>query len=158
MTEAEEAVVALMVEIVALIAAQSAIRHRVRGDGGEERAEDGGRRRPLPTRAPTRTSPRRLNSPKVQTRKRRRNAAGDPRNVTVTLPPGLIGNPTATEKCSQAAMLELKWLANCKPEAQIGIATIVSYNGSSSGFPTTVPLYNLEPPTGVAAASSPSTY
>jgi hypothetical protein len=75
--------------------------------------------------------------------------AGDPRDVDVTLPPGLIGNPTATEKCTQAAMLVLKWFADCAPESQVGLATIVTYNGGF-GFPTTVPIYNLEPPTGVA--------
>jgi hypothetical protein len=75
--------------------------------------------------------------------------AGDPKDVDVTLPAGLIGNPTATPKCTQAAMLELKWFANCKPETQVGLATIVTYNGGF-GFPTTVPIYNLEPPTGVA--------
>ncbi len=69
---------------------------------------------------------------------------GDPKDVVVTLPPGLVGNPTATPKCTQADMLVLKWYANCDPETQVGVATV------NVGYQQTVPVYNLVPPKGVA--------
>ena len=74
---------------------------------------------------------------------------GDPRNIDVSLPPGLVGNPLATPKCTQAGMTELKWFANCEPEAQVGLANVEIYDGFG-GQSYLVPVYNLVPPTGTA--------
>lgn len=149
MTKTKQLTIALLVGIIGLLAAQSAaaapfavtaVKGGLRTAGGGAALHDAGAHPDFITT---------LEFAKYEPESGGEMPAGDPRNVTVTLPPGLIGNPTATEKCSQAAMLELKWFANCKPETQVGLATIVTYNGGF-GFPTTVPIYNLEPPTGVA--------
>ncbi|HVX31813.1 MAG TPA: hypothetical protein VHA80_01630, partial [Solirubrobacterales bacterium] len=74
---------------------------------------------------------------------------GNPKDVEVMLPPGLVGNPTATGKCTQGEIYELKFTANCEPDTQVGVATVTSYIG---GFPSPnrLPVYNMVPPKGVA--------
>jgi hypothetical protein len=85
----------------------------------------------------------------VDTETGRTKPTGDPKDIDVALPPGLVGNPLATPKCTQAAISELKWYANCEPEKQVGLARVDIYNGFGSE-PYLVPVYNLEPPPGVA--------
>jgi hypothetical protein len=67
----------------------------------------------------------------------------NPRTVQVSLPPGLIGNPTATPKCEP---FEIK-PQDCAADTQVAYAMVDSARG------TTVqgPVFNLVPPTGVAA-------
>ncbi|MBS1678331.1 MAG: hypothetical protein JST08_13210 [Actinobacteria bacterium] len=74
---------------------------------------------------------------------------GNPKDIEVTLPPGLIGNPTAVPTCTQGDISVLNFVADCSPSTQVGIASITNY--VAGGTETKVPVYNLEPPLGVAA-------
>jgi hypothetical protein len=65
------------------------------------------------------------------------------RSAEVQLPPGLIGNPTAAPKCAPSLMKPNE----CPAAAQVGLATVSSARGTSEFGP----VYNLAPPTGVAA-------
>ncbi len=69
------------------------------------------------------------------------------KDVIVHVPPGLVGNPTATPLRCTAAQLTTSIpgtvIPECPPESQIGI---VQLNGSDI-----VPLYNIEPPLGSPA-------
>src|SRR5262249_12287865 len=71
----------------------------------------------------------------------------DPRDVLVEMPPGVIGDPHATPKCT----VEDFAVEHCPPETQIGAATI-SINAEppgTSGFGV-IAIYNLEPHPGEA--------
>jgi hypothetical protein len=74
---------------------------------------------------------------------------GNPKNIEVTLPAGLIGNPSAVPTCTQGELSVLKFVADCSPSTQVGIASITNY--VSGGTETLVPVYNMVPPPGVAA-------
>ncbi len=72
---------------------------------------------------------------------------GDPKDVTVNLPAGLIANPTAPlARCTEAE-LETE-PASCRPASKIGMVI-----GYVNEFPFRVedPLYNMVPPTGKPA-------
>jgi hypothetical protein len=75
-------------------------------------------------------------------------AGGNTRNITVSLPPGLVGNPTAVPQCKREDFNQ----ENCDPSTQVGsvIASVFSGRPVSSyqGFP----VYNVVPPPGVPAA------
>jgi hypothetical protein len=84
---------------------------------------------------------------------------GDLRDVRVELPPGFVGDPTATPRCTYQEFLKehlvngLK-ISECSGETQVGLAT--TYLSSSGIGPderaaTTEPIYNIVPPPGVAA-------
>jgi hypothetical protein len=75
---------------------------------------------------------------------------GNPKDIYLTLPPGLIGNPAATPKCTHGELVELNNVADCDPSTQIGIATVINYVGGGSKGETPVPLYNVVPPKGTA--------
>jgi hypothetical protein len=61
------------------------------------------------------------------------------KDVTVSLPPGLLGNPNAIPKCSSGTFSQ----ANCPLDSQVGIAfATTGLNGPGLRFP----IYNLEPP------------
>jgi hypothetical protein len=52
-------------------------------------------------------------------------------------------------RCTQGELVVLRYVADCDPSTQLGWATVTNYiNGPSQ---TTVPIYNLVPPPGVAA-------
>ncbi len=70
---------------------------------------------------------------------------GNLRTVKVKLPPGLIIDPAAVQKCSAFRMAALK----CEPEAQIGSMTLLPARLESAGIEGK--LYNLIPPEGIAA-------
>ncbi|HEX4306599.1 MAG TPA: hypothetical protein VHZ54_11210 [Solirubrobacterales bacterium] len=74
---------------------------------------------------------------------------GNPKDIEVTLPPGLIGNPSAVPTCTQAELVVLNFVADCSPSTQVGIASITNYVAGSTVTP--VPVYNMVPPSGVAA-------
>jgi hypothetical protein len=60
--------------------------------------------------------------------------------VTVSLPPGLLGNPTAVTVCKTAEFLT----EHCPLDSQVGVANVTVVNfGKPEGE---VPIYNLEPP------------
>ena len=68
--------------------------------------------------------------------------AGEVRNLEVDLPRGLIGNPTATPRCSRG-----KFAAEeCPASSQVGILTSIF----TETTPQNVRVYNLLPPPGVA--------
>jgi hypothetical protein len=95
----------------------------------------------------------------------RRNATlepdGAPDTLSVDLPAGFVGDPTAVAKCTNAQFTERP--VQCPPSSQIGVANLVlkgevlaePLDGSTSR--TTYPVYNLEPRQGrVAELGIPS--
>jgi hypothetical protein len=89
---------------------------------------------------------------------------GNIRNVTVDLPPGLIGNPTAVPQCPKTRRIatdgdrpngtdpdEL-----CPPSSAVGLALITLPSGEDPGGVTHNPavVFNMEPSPGVAAQFS----
>jgi hypothetical protein len=68
-------------------------------------------------------------------------ASANAEDISVTLPPGLLGNPTATRTCS---MGDFASFGNCPIDAQVGITRI---RVGDPLFTTSVePVYNLAPP------------
>jgi hypothetical protein len=86
-------------------------------------------------------------------------AGGDLREIEVTLPPGLVGNPTATTRCPAQQFntagfvsfpLEGNALVNECPESSVvGLATV--QQREALGAKLRVPIYNLTPPKGMPA-------
>jgi hypothetical protein len=74
---------------------------------------------------------------------------GNVKDVEVDLPPGLVGNPTVTPKCSQAGLLGNGFVSQCVPESQVGIAHVAFCFFSCSS--DVRGLYSLTPPPGVPA-------
>lgn len=72
-----------------------------------------------------------------------KSASANLRTVRVDLPPGLIGNPMATQRCEAALMKPNE----CPGATQVGSATVFSPRGTSEFGP----VYNLMPPAGTAA-------
>jgi hypothetical protein len=72
----------------------------------------------------------------------------EPRNLTVRLPPGLVGNPAALPQCSLAVFVAE---GHCPGDTQAGIleAQVLGDSILSSYQPT--PVYNLVPPVGEPA-------
>jgi hypothetical protein len=63
--------------------------------------------------------------------------------VSVSLPPGLLGDPNAVPRCPSGALLAF---ANCPPDSQVGVVRVIP---SDIGVPKgglLEPLYNLQPP------------
>ena len=59
--------------------------------------------------------------------------------ISVSLPPGLLGNPNAIPRCR---MGEFVAFANCETDAQVGVARVLITNQGRAFEP----IYNLEPP------------
>jgi len=91
------------------------------------------------------------------------NESGEPEadarveDVTVSLPPGLLGNPNAIPRCATGEFLALQ----CPLDSQVGISNLLlTFTGNEK---ITEPVFNLEPPHpgeevarfGVTAASVP---
>jgi hypothetical protein len=72
----------------------------------------------------------------------------NPKDFDVVLPAGLIGNPQAVPQCTQSDLSVLKYIADCDPSSQVGLVRITNY--TTGGTETTVPVYNMVPPPGVA--------
>jgi hypothetical protein len=79
---------------------------------------------------------------------------GSLKGVKLELPPGFVGDPNATPKCAYQTFIKNK----CPNETAIGVtATFLTARVSFAGpteihfYNTHDPLYNLVPPTGVAA-------
>jgi hypothetical protein len=71
-------------------------------------------------------------------------AAARVQDVTVDLPPGLVGDPTAIPTCS---MGEFNAMGDCPVQTQVGVVRVlVSDLSTSSDEELTEPIYNLEPP------------
>ena len=79
---------------------------------------------------------------------------GDLKDARLELPPGLIGNPDATPKCTyQEFAKQEKAEPTCSNSTAIGVATSYLYeaSGPEMDTPFTEPVYNLVPPRGVVA-------
>jgi len=66
---------------------------------------------------------------------------GNVRDVAVELPPGMIGDPSATPQCNQADYLSLR----CPPDTQVGIAHITLFDNGIPLEGLAYPVINLEP-------------
>ncbi len=80
-------------------------------------------------------------------------SGGEIKDVTVNLPPGLVGNPDAVPRCSRA---QFDNEAHCPGSTQVGYDEYATGNGEEGeynqiGSPNHAPVYNLVPPAGVAA-------
>lgn len=88
--------------------------------------------------------------------------AQQPRDITVELPAGLVGDAQATEKCSYAVFSrrEVSFLNKCPAESAVGVATASVVEGQpeaqgqlpGAAFDSpTVPVFNLTPASGEPA-------
>jgi hypothetical protein len=76
------------------------------------------------------------------------NPDGDPKNLEVRLPAGLIVNPTATETtCTEAG---LETVGGCPNSAAVGVATI-DIDFAEKAKEARAPVFNITPPPGVPA-------
>jgi hypothetical protein len=70
------------------------------------------------------------------------------KDVKLEVPPGFVGDPNATPHCGYQEFIQEK----CPNETVIGVSTTyLGEEGQGEIYPTDDPLYNLVPPTGVAA-------
>jgi hypothetical protein len=74
-------------------------------------------------------------------------AGGEPQNIEVNLPPGVVGNPTAVPECTQTQFSN----EQCPPATQIGWDTTPLLYGEPFPARTSQPVYNLVPPPGIPA-------
>jgi hypothetical protein len=73
------------------------------------------------------------------------------RNVTVELPPGIVGDPHAVPQCTRQQFDGVPFSA-CPPDTSVGIDLAALSQGTEYGdFEAEVPVYNLVPPPGVPA-------
>jgi hypothetical protein len=82
--------------------------------------------------------------------------AGNAKDIIVDPPPGLVGNPNATEtKCTfkelGATIQVQEGRAKCQPGSQVGTLTIETGGEGTEYGSGTYGLYNMVPPRGVAA-------
>lgn len=68
------------------------------------------------------------------------------RDIIVSLPPGLIGNPQAIQRCSVAQLGNDPDSSECPFSSQVGVSEI-TLGGTNAGT-YTEPVYNMEPPGG----------
>jgi hypothetical protein len=84
-------------------------------------------------------------------------ATGNLKDVTLELPPGLVGNPEATPRCTYGEFIrQLKGapeVGTCPDETAVGLATFYVQNAAARGnaVASSTAVYNLVPPEGVAA-------
>jgi hypothetical protein len=78
-------------------------------------------------------------------------AGGSLKELEVALPPGLIGNPTAIERCSpqQFNTIVSEFHNQCPPGSVVGQVALQVLEGRSTS--DLAPLYNLVPPKGMPA-------
>jgi hypothetical protein len=75
-----------------------------------------------------------------------------PRNVRFTLPPGFVGNATASARCKMDAFFKVGAAENCPPEAAIGVASVTAVEPLYLGYVRmAVPVFNLPPAPGEPA-------
>jgi len=71
------------------------------------------------------------------------------RDITIGLPPGLIGNPHAVAQCTlQQFATALEAGGGCPQDSQVGISKVAIYQ---SATPFTEPVFNIAPPPGAPA-------
>jgi hypothetical protein len=71
------------------------------------------------------------------------------KDIEVALPPGMIGNPTATPKCANADLATLN-LPRCSVNSQVGVASL-TFNLFGEVQQGHFPIFNMDPPPGVPA-------
>jgi hypothetical protein len=71
------------------------------------------------------------------------------RDVSVDLPPGLIGNPNAVPKCTMAQLSGMVPPGHCPQDSQVGITELTLEDRSA---PLRQPIYNMTSPGGDVAA------
>lgn len=76
------------------------------------------------------------------------------KDISVALPPGLVGNPNAVLTCSLAQFVEAEFAtpenpAGCPQDAQVGVVVLESYFNET---PIVAPLFNLKSPAGDTVA------
>jgi hypothetical protein len=86
-------------------------------------------------------------------------AGGDVKDVRVALPPGLVGNPTATSRCTAQQFAAKHTVVlprgiattanNCPNGSAVGLVVVQQLEGVGNTLP--FPLYNLVPPKGMPA-------
>ncbi len=78
---------------------------------------------------------------------------GDIKDVRAELPPGFVGNPDATPRCSYQTFTDATYGVNCPNETVVGVSTTYwsDFESDVVEFDFSDPVYNLEPPRGVAA-------
>lgn len=69
---------------------------------------------------------------------------GAPRDIRVSLPPGVIGDPNAIPKCPAEALNTSP--TTCPPKTQVGVSTV-----SLGGYTAVWPVYNVEARDGMTA-------
>ncbi len=75
-----------------------------------------------------------------------------PKDLRFGLPPGLVGNPTAVEQCSEANFAALVKEADlCPPSSVVGVASVIAYEPLVHLVSKTVPVFNLVPAQGEPA-------
>jgi hypothetical protein len=75
---------------------------------------------------------------------------GSLRNLSVALPRGLVGNPSAVPQCTRQQFLSAL-LGGCPPSTQVGVDRPALPEAGSAPFTPVVAVYNLVPPPGVPA-------
>jgi hypothetical protein len=75
------------------------------------------------------------------------------RNVSIELPPGLVGDPEAFPTCRAAVLASFSFSATefCPPDSQVGVVSPGLWNCCAPGL-FSEPLYNLESPGGDVVA------
>jgi uncharacterized repeat protein (TIGR01451 family) len=76
---------------------------------------------------------------------------GNLKDVHVALPPGLVGDPSATPQCTAAEMNKGPVSTACPADSQVGIATITGPASNGPPIPQAFPIYNMVPPPGMPA-------
>jgi uncharacterized repeat protein (TIGR01451 family) len=74
-------------------------------------------------------------------------APDDARNIAVSVPPGIVGNPTAVSQCPREVFDNYE----CPVRTQVGIDRANLGRGAGGLGVVTLPVYNLVPPTGMPA-------
>jgi hypothetical protein len=72
---------------------------------------------------------------------------GTPKDIAVTLPQGLIGNPSAVPQCSRWASERFE----CPAASQVGVLALRLATEEPTAAQYEEPIYNITPPEGVAA-------
>jgi hypothetical protein len=72
--------------------------------------------------------------------------AENAKDIEVTLPPGLIGNPSATPQCTDEQLFG----NSCPVASQVGVTTLRLWQGTEQ-FPIRLPVYNMVPDPGQTA-------
>jgi hypothetical protein len=75
-------------------------------------------------------------------------AGGSLRNLSVELPPGLVGDTNAVSQCTRQQLLS-SLLGGCPASTQVGVDSPALPEGGGAPFTPEVPVYNMVPPPGV---------